>query len=164
MIIKNINASFLPKQDRLLLKIAIQNSDQEQNQFQFLLTRRIIKSMIQPFKKVLSEKNSAPQVKKKLGENAQKKSYAINEVIGPNLVTDFSLKKHKDKDSFFLLSFILNKEKVFHITCSKKIIESLFGLFRTIQEKADWNLEDNFNTTKKIKNVRGRKPIKRTLH
>ena len=56
MIIKKINGTYLPEADRVLLKITVENDDLRKDQFQFIFTRKIVKSMIQVFKTRIQHK------------------------------------------------------------------------------------------------------------
>jgi phage antirepressor YoqD-like protein len=55
MIIKKFNTAYMPEADRVLLKISTETSKKSSDQYQFILTRRITKKLIQ----LLSKKNAA---------------------------------------------------------------------------------------------------------
>lgn len=162
MIIKKINGAYLPRQDRILLKIAIEKNE-EKNHYQLLLTRRLVKALMQSFKKIVQEKSSVTEAKKTAGSKPQKIPQDAFREFGPHLVMNFMLKKNHQQNLSFILSLIFDNKKLFNITCSKQIIRSLFDLFFKLQEKAEWNLEDILKP-KKIVKSKSRPPIKRTLH
>ena len=164
MLVKKINGIYLPEPDRFMLKITIENDKKEADQYQLLLTRRIVKSMLLHFKKLLLGRSLAASTKKIHEQKINKTTQDLAHIFGPLLVTHFSLKKHADNDMSFILNLTLRKDQKFRMNCSKKILEFLFNLFMKLQEKAAWDLEGALQT-KKIRTAAGiAKPIKRTLH
>ena len=165
MIVKKINGMYLPVPDRFLLRITVENEKKiGMDLFKLTLTRRVVKSMLQAFKKLLIEGGRAPSTKKMRPQKVGQKPLEIAQVFGPHLVTDFNLRKNPRNSSSFLLSLSLDVDKKFQMNCSKKTIEFLFNLFMKLQEKASWNLEVPLKTKKTAGSTKGLNPVKRTLH
>jgi hypothetical protein len=164
MIVKKINGIYMPEPDRFMLKITIENEKKEADQYQLILTRRIVKSMLLHFRKLLLGKSLATSAQKIQEQKIKKTTQDLAHIFGPLLVTHFSLKKSADNDMSFILNLTLRSDQKFQMNCSKKILEFLFNLFMKLQEKAAWDLEGALQT-KKIRTAAGTaKPIKRTLH
>jgi hypothetical protein len=161
MIIKKINGSYLPEVDRMILKITLENDGLKKDQFQLILTRRIVKSMMQAFKTKIHE-NPFVAKRKKINETKNEKDPAeISQVFGPHLVKSFSLSKTQ---SGFLMRLNLNKDQNFQMHCAPKILELLLNLFMKLQEKASWDLNNILISKKQTQVKRVLKPAKRTLH
>ncbi len=162
MIIKKINGTYLPDADRVLLKITVENDDLTKDQFQFIFTRKIVKSMIQAFKPKAQEDTLTAKGEKNNGSKIEKNPSEISNVFGPHLVKNFSLSKTQ---SSFLMSLNLhNKDQKFQMHCAPKILGLLFNLFVKIQEKASWDLGNILPLKKRTQVKRVLKPVKRTLH
>lgn len=162
MIIKKINGTYLPEADRVLLKIMVENDNLGKDQFQFIFTRRIVKSMIQAFKLRVHENALTAKEGKNSGSKIEKKTSEISQVFGPHLVKNFSLNKTQ---SNFLLSLNLNnKDQKFQMHCAPKILVLLFNLFIKLQEKASWDLNNIVTSKKRTRTKKVLNPLKRTLH
>ena len=161
MIIKKINGSYLPEADRMILKITVENDDLKKDQFQFILTRRILKSMIQAFQTKIFESKFNPGSEKVNGSKNEKNPIEISQVFGPHLVKNFSLSKTQ---SSFLMRLNLNKDQKFQMHCAPKILALLFNLFVKLQEKASWDLNNILISKKRAQVKKVLKPVKRTLH
>ena len=162
MIIKKINGTYLPEADRVLLKITVENDDFGKDQFQFIFTRKIVKSMIQAFKTRTLENTLTAKRQKNNGSKIEKTPSEISHVFGPHLVKNFSLSKTQ---SSFLMSLNLhNKDQKFQMHCAPKILALLFNLFVKLQEKASWDLNYILSSTKRKQVKKVLKPLKRTLH
>ena len=164
MIVKKINGIYMPEPDRFMLKITIENEKKEADQYQLILTRRIVKSMILHFRKLLLGKSFAASTKKIHEQKIKKTAQDLAHIFGPHLVTDFNLKKHPENNLSFILNLSLRKDQKFQMNCSKKILEFLFNLFMKLQEKAAWDLGGALQTKKNLPAASDAKPIKRTLH
>lgn len=161
MIIKKINGSYLPEVDRMVLKITVENDDLKKDQFQFILTRRIVKSMMQAFQTKIFESKFDPEREKISGSKNEKNPTVISQVFGPHLVKNFSLSKTK---TGFLMRLNLNKDQKFQMHCAPKILALLFNLFVKLQEKASWDLNNILTSKKPAQMKKVLKPVKRTLH
>lgn len=161
MIIKKINGSYLPEADRMVLKITVENDDLKKDQFQFILTRRIVKSMMQAFQTKIFESKFAPEKEKISGSKNEKNPLEISQVFGPHLVKNFSLSKTQ---SSFLMRLNLNKDQKFQMHCAPQILALLFNLFVKLQEKASWDLNNILASKKPGQMKKVLKPVKRTLH
>jgi hypothetical protein len=161
MIIRKINGTYLPEADRVLLRITVENDDLGKDQFQFIFTRKIVKSMIQAFKTRIDENTFAAKGGKNNESKIEKNPSEISHVFGPHLVKNFSLSKTQ---SSFLMSLNLNKSQKFQMHCAPRILALLFNLFIKLQEKASWDLNDILLSKKRTQAKKVLKPVKRTLH
>ena len=164
MIVKKINGIYMPEPDRFMLKITIENEKKEADQYQLILTRRIVKSMLLHFRKLLLGKSLATSAQKIQEQKIKKTTQDLAHIFGPHLVTDFNLKKHPENNLSFIFNLTLRNDQKFQMNCSKKILEFLFNLFMKLQEKAAWDLEGALKGKKKLPDAKIAKPVKRTLH
>ncbi len=161
MIIKKINGIYLPEADRVLLKITLENNDLSTDQYKFIFTRKLVKSIIQAFKTRAHENTLSAKGGKMNDTKIEKNPSEISQVFGPHLVKNFSLSKTQ---SSFLMSLNFNKDQKFQMHCAPKILTLLFNLFVKLQEKASWDLNDLVTSKKRIQAKKVLKPVKRTLH
>jgi len=164
MIVKKINGMYLPVPDRFLLRITVENDKKGMDLFKLTLTRRVVKSMLQAFKKILIEGGRNPNTKKMSPQKIGQKPLELAHVFGPHLVTNFTLRKNPRNSFIYLLNLSLDEDKKFQMNCAKKTIEFLFNLFMKLQEKASWDLESPLKTKKTAGSAKSVSPVKRTLH
>jgi hypothetical protein len=139
MLIKKFNTAYMPEADRVLLKISTETSKKSSDQYQFILTRRITKKLIQLLSKKMQQKKNQKEV---IGHKAKNISDSVIQktpnVFAPQLVTDCHLKP-VDEDLRVALVFVFNK-KFFRMLCSEKVRRLLLNLLIDIQGKAAWDI------------------------
>jgi hypothetical protein len=139
MLIKKLNGIYMPEADRVILKISTETSKKSSDQYQFILTRRLTKKLIELLSKKMQRRKNQKEV---TGKKAKNKSDSVVQktpnIFAPQLVTDCHLKTLED-DLRVALILVFSK-KYFRMLCSEKILGLLLNLLIDIQGKAAWDI------------------------
>jgi hypothetical protein len=163
MLIKKLNAVYLLDADRVILKIYTEKQSKENEQYQFILTRRITKKLIEILHiEIKNNKKIIEPTNLKSKNKSDRIPQKILDIFPPELVTDCYI-RHLDEGLKKTLALMF-KKKIFRVVCSEKIVEILFNLLLEIQKKADWGI----SLTKKIASKKADTSLqakkKRVLH
>lgn len=162
MIIKKFNALYLPEADRVLLQISTETSKKISNQYQFILTRRMTKKLLELLSKKMQQKKNHKEVASNKAKNSSDSVIQKTpKVFAPQLITDCQLKA-VNEDLRIALVLVFNK-KFFRMLCSEKILALLLNLLTGIQEKAAWDISILKKYEKKKSALLSTK-MKRILH
>ena len=167
--IKQINGKYLPQQDRLLIRINTDTSEE----FRLFFTRRVAEKMVNIFQEFILAKAESTDSRMAANEIQEFKRDAIiksNPFKGnfesgaifplgenPKLVCDLkvvSLNKDKNKKNNITLHFVMHDKTQLRLAFGDYLMRVMIELLNKLQQKASWAININLTHTQKNEIVR----------